>query len=69
MIVRMATEQIRVRSSTRWALKIASAHLDCSIVELLGLVEQNNKAGRKALAAWQNAARVVAEEQEETNAP
>jgi hypothetical protein len=50
------TEQIRVASDVRWALKIASARLDCSIIELLTRVQSGDKA---ALRAWWAAAKEI----------
>jgi hypothetical protein len=50
------TESIRVRPWTRWALKLAGARLDCSIIEVLARVERGD---RKALAEWQRAAREI----------
>lgn len=50
------TTHVRVSVRTRWALKIAGARLDCSIIELLGRVETGDRA---ALKAWQEAVREV----------
>jgi len=50
------TDSIRVRSRTRWALKVAGAELDCSIIEVLARVEQGD---RDALKAWLSAAKRV----------
>jgi hypothetical protein len=50
------TDSIRVRPHTRWALKLAGARLDCSIIEVLARVEQGD---RKALGEWQRAAKEV----------
>jgi len=46
------TTQIRALERTRWALKIASAKLDCSIVKLLARVETGDN---KALHVWREA--------------
>lgn len=52
------SQQVRVKNRTRWALKIASARLDCSIVELLARVEQGDK---KALLVWKEATKEIDE--------
>ncbi len=55
--MKKATSSIRVGEPTRWALKIAGAKLNCSIVELLARVERGDRA---ALRAWMLAAQEVA---------
>lgn len=51
--MRETTTTIRVSKTTRWALKIAGAKVDCSIIELLARVERGDLA---ALRAWREAA-------------
>jgi len=53
------TTHERVYGSTRWALKMTSAEIDCSIAEVLARVEHGDAA---ALSVWQKHARWVAKQ-------